>query len=81
MHLDLVGPITLQQGIQLPPDNYRQNLQMAGGCFSLLHHLQSFYLHVGFEVWSPSSPDLGSRFPVHILCLVRGLFYPWNFED
>ena len=77
--------MALQPGVYLPPDDDRQNLQVAGGCSSLLHHLWSlclsFYLYVGFEVRSPSSPDLGLRFPVFILCLVGGLFHPWNFKD
>ena len=35
----------------------------------------------GFEIRSASSPDLGSRFPGHILCVFGGLFYPQKFES
>ena len=49
---------------------------MARGCSLVLHHRGvlrlSFYLCLGFEIWSSSSPDLGSWCSVHILRLVGG---------
>ena len=49
---------------------------MARGCTTVLHHFRilrlSFYLYLGFQIWSSSSPNLGSWGSVYILRLFRG---------
>ena len=46
VHLNLVEAVALLSGVQLPPVNDGQNLQVAGGCSIILHHCMKLVLEL-----------------------------------
>ena len=76
VHLDLVGPLPSCLGFSYLLTMIDRTSQLPEG-IPLSSCARAF---ISKWVLSPSSPDLGQRFPVHVLRLGGRLFHPWDFE-